>query len=135
MSANAYATDWGDGHRQLVEYVKSIEQRYDKIYVTGRYFKPYIYFLFYSSYDPAIYLQEKGTDKGFGKYIFYPADWESQGQSLEDLDFSKRILEPRSLYVFPADFAKKTLKTVKELSSVNGKPVFILQQSANEPIF
>lgn len=129
LSARYYAIDWGDGHQQLVDFIVKNESQYDEVWVTGTYFKPYIYFLFYSQYDPARYQTEGGSDKGFYKYRFFPADWEPGGQTIEDIDFSGFDPQKRTLLVFHPSFVKKYLRTVKEIRSLNTKDVFVLQET------
>lgn len=46
------ARNWGDGHRQMVAYVNSVKNHYDTIYISGYNWRPYIFYLFYSQYDP-----------------------------------------------------------------------------------
>lgn len=128
FTAVKHAIEWGDGHKQLVKYIKEVEENYDEIYITGRYFKPYIYFLFYSQYDPQRYQEEGSNDLAFGKYKFYPADWEGRGKALEEIDFSEFSPEGRVLFVFPPSFVKKTLKTVKIITGKFNQPVFVLQE-------
>src|SRR6266576_3075089 len=44
------ASAWADGYKQLVGYVSANESSYDKILISGHYWQPYIYFLFYKKY-------------------------------------------------------------------------------------
>lgn len=46
-----------DGYREVVQFVKPISSQYQKIIFTQYYGQPYIYWLFYTQYDPAKYQQ------------------------------------------------------------------------------
>lgn len=123
-----YAAEWGDGHRQMVNEVVKRQDNYDQILVTGRFFKPYIHFLFYEEYDPKKYHEEGGSDSGFYKYKFYPADWEKSGQDLESVNFANYQTDKKTLIVLPYGFAKNNLKTVGAVSGEFAPNIFILQE-------
>ncbi len=68
------AYNFGDGYKQLHAYLQS-QKGYDKFIISGEYWKPYIYFLFYDRYDPSLY-QKTGSESGYGKYLFGPTGWD-----------------------------------------------------------
>ncbi len=82
VTAKVKSSDWADGYKQLANYVFTKEAAYDKVVISGHYWEPYIYFLFYKKYDPKIY-QEHGTSYGFGKYVFGGTSWDKDKNSLE----------------------------------------------------
>lgn len=63
-----HAMDWEYGFSKLVPYLFEQKDSYEKIVVTDRYDQPYILFLFYSKYDPALYQTSKKVevDNGYG---------------------------------------------------------------------
>lgn len=65
-------------YKELVSEINKLQNDYQQVMVTKGQGAPYLFFLFYSSYDPAIYQREgspRDEDyKGFGKYIFHPQD-------------------------------------------------------------
>lgn len=79
-----YPAAWEYGFRELVDYVKSNEGKYDKIYVTNKYDQPYILFAFYLKYSPEEFQKEAkltardqygfSTVESFGKYHFSSID-------------------------------------------------------------
>lgn len=126
VSMRKYATDWGDGHKQLVQYISSVEDNYDEIHVSGTFFKPYIYFLFYKKYDPARYQAEMESDKKFSKYIFYPADWEDSGKSLEGRQAAAFYSPKKILFAVPYGSAITHAKFITEITSTFNKKVFTI---------
>ena len=77
---------WEDGFDRLVPYLASVEDKYDRIYVTEEYDQPYILFLFYRQYPPAQFqieheltIRDKfgfGTVRDWRNYHFEKIDWE-----------------------------------------------------------
>ncbi len=62
--------DWRDGVRLLAEQVASVEDQYDKIYVSSQIDMPYIYFVFFGKYNPVKFQQSAVWIKdGFDKAI------------------------------------------------------------------
>ncbi len=61
-----HAKYWQYGYRDLVSYLMSVRENYNKIIVSNRMpmDQSYIFFLFYSKYNPEKYLQEGGTRSG-----------------------------------------------------------------------
>lgn len=72
---------WAYGYKDLYQNLKRIENDYDTIIITGAYWKPYIYYLFYNQISPAIY-QSKSDQTKIGKYKFGIAGWDTGGQDL-----------------------------------------------------
>lgn len=80
-----HALYWQYGYKEIVEYLMPIQNTYSKIIVSNR--QPldqsYMFFLFYSKYDPAKYLAEGGTRSGklgengnkFLNFEFRPFDY------------------------------------------------------------
>lgn len=77
---------WEYGFDQVVSFVKENENRYQGVYVTESYDQPYILFLFYLQYPPAVFQKEAkltardrfgfSTVADFGKFHFRPIEWE-----------------------------------------------------------
>ncbi len=70
-----YAREWQYGYKELVETLKPIEDKYDKILVTTAWDQPYIYFLYYKNYDPRVWINNGEFNKGFDKYEFRRVIW------------------------------------------------------------
>jgi hypothetical protein len=90
-----YASDWQYGNEQVVRTVKTMQDKFDKVIVSTSLDVPYMFFLYYLRYDPAIYLSFGGTKSGkfdeqknaFDKYEFH--SYMGSGKSVS----------PRTLYV------------------------------------
>lgn len=75
-----YALDWQYGYENIVKYTESTKYNYKKIIVSnvGEMSQSYMFFLFYTKYDPVKYLNQGGTKSGgletngnkFEKYYF-----------------------------------------------------------------
>jgi 4-amino-4-deoxy-L-arabinose transferase-like glycosyltransferase len=130
-SKNQTAFSWADGHRQMLEFIKENEDKYIKIYITGEYWRPYIFGLFYLNFPPASY-QEKISHSQFGKLYFGYAGYDTSDQyydysevpSLEDL----RSLNNSLLVLSPKE-TKIDNKIIKTIYSINGLEVFKLVET------
>lgn len=77
---NEYSKFWQYGYKQAVEYAQSHKANYTKVVVSTSLEQPHMFFLFYTKYDPALYLAAGGTASGgfaevknrFDKYEFRP---------------------------------------------------------------
>ena len=74
-----FSGEWQYGYKDSIEYVKSVQYKYDNIYITSDMGRPYIYYLFYTKKDPSIFRKDSivGRDAfgfvtvaRFGKYHF-----------------------------------------------------------------
>lgn len=87
-----YAGEWQYGYKPAIEFIKTVESEYDKVWVTDALGRPYIYFLFYLQDNPQSFWQEAIVErevygfvkvKSFGKYHFSSKfDFEGKGKSL-----------------------------------------------------
>jgi 4-amino-4-deoxy-L-arabinose transferase-like glycosyltransferase len=73
-----HSLDFGDGNKQMVNYVAQNENKYKEVYISGYYWRPYIYTLFWKAYDPLSY-QKDGSINHFEKYYFSAAEWDKEG--------------------------------------------------------
>ncbi len=130
LTAKTTAPDWADGYKQLTQYMIPKEYKYQKLIVSGHYWQPYIYFLFYKKYSPSLY-QKYGNKTAFGKYVFGGTQWDKdQGRSeldnvnLQKFAGAKHILVALS----PAEYAsdKNQLHYLKTIYNHDGQVVFIV---------
>ena len=71
-----YSKYWQYGYKQAVDYAEDHSAEYKKIVVSTDLEQPYIFFLFYSTYDPKKYLAQEGPL--FNKYEFRKIDWPNE---------------------------------------------------------
>ena len=127
-SAQVTSADWGDGYKQLLQFVFPREGNYDKIIISGHYWNPYIYTLFYKHYDPKSY-QLTGSRQGFGNFVFGGTSWEAGQHELEGVDLktfanSKKVLVALS----PEEYAaqKNNISVLTTIYNHNNEKVFIV---------
>lgn len=64
-----YSRDWQYGNKQVVEYIKENQDKYDLITFTRHYGEPHMFTLFYLKYDPAKFQNSPNLDR------FETFDW------------------------------------------------------------
>ena len=58
------AQDWQYGHKEIVDTVSKMQDKFDKVIVSTSLDEPYMFFLYYLRYDPSKYLSYGGTKSG-----------------------------------------------------------------------
>lgn len=116
------ALAFADGTKQMVTYVKANEGKYDRIYISGYYWRPYIFMLYWGGIDPVAY-QNSGTREHFGKYYFSSASWDTNGIKFMDpkYDFNALPHDGTTLFIlaYPEYQMHSTLFTLME--PINGR--------------
>jgi 4-amino-4-deoxy-L-arabinose transferase-like glycosyltransferase len=116
---------WLYGRKEAVQVTESLKQNYDKVYVSLKVDMPYIFWLYYTHYDPVLYLQNGGTVSGgfadernaFDKYEFRNFDY-------DQLPRSDKILVVGTPKDIPA--GAEILHTIYYL---NGTPALLIAQN------
>mgnify|MGYP001610204663 FL=1 len=123
--------DWADGYKQLTKYIFAKEEAYNKVIISGHYWEPYVFFLFYKKYDPKLY-QEHGTSYGFGKYVFGGTSWDKDknSQELGNVNLREFAKTSRRLLVALSpqeyDAQKENINKLTEIKNHNNETVFIV---------
>lgn len=116
------ALNWGDGTKQMIEYVNKNKRNYKNVYITGANWRPYIYYLFYSKYDPLSY-QRSGSSSKVEDIYFGEADWDKgYGLNLEKNSLNSK--KGKNLFIFTQkDLASQSNKgaRIKIIRKINGK--------------
>lgn len=117
-----YPAAWEHGFKELVEYTKSVENKYQKIWVTDKYDQPYILFLFYSAYDPSKFqgnhkltFRDKynfSTVRDYDKYHFASISW-------PDI-----LKEKNTLIIAAPEEVPNTVGAVRLINFPNGQSAF-----------
>lgn len=132
---NLTASSWGDGHKQAAQYVKENKDTYDAVYISGDYWRPYIYMLFYMKYQPSLY-QQDGSRYGFSNIHFGQAIWDrGKGLNLAQDNLSLLVKKKTLFILSSSDFQSQQglresehrpyiLKSLGEINGVFVKPAF-----------
>ena len=116
---------WQYGNQQAVQITEQLKSKYDKVVVSTKIEQSYMFFLFYTKYDPTKYLAGGGTNSGsfaeiknkFNKYEFRVINW-----SQEKRDGSV-------LYVgAPGDMPHGNIANI---TFMNGKPAIEIADQPN----
>ena len=118
-----YPAAWEYGFKELVPYVESVKDRYEKILITDKYDQPYILFLFYSQYPPEKFqgnhqltVRDKfnfSTVRDYDKYRFSDTPW----SKVSDIHSSLIVAAPE-------DIPDVGVNIVKTINFPNGQPAF-----------
>lgn len=124
------ASNWGDGYKQLVKNIDARKNAYDRIVISGHYWQPYMYFLFYNKFSPAIY-QKTGNSEHFDKFLFGGTSWDLAvgRKELSDVDLGKLAKEKKVLVALsPEEYKaqKSVLNIIDKTRDNAGKTVFII---------
>lgn len=122
------SSDFGDGYKQLFQYTIPREQQYQKIVITGHYWKPYIYALFYKKYNPLLY-QKSGHWYGFDKYLFSGTRWGQGEHELDNVNLKAFAHENNILVALSPDeyvTQKDHVKILQKIYNHHGDLVFLV---------
>ncbi|MDP2633022.1 MAG: glycosyltransferase family 39 protein [Candidatus Curtissbacteria bacterium] len=110
------AIDWQYGYKETVEYVNAHKNDYEVIAMTNYYGKPYIFFLFYSKYDPKLYQSQSENKDKFDKFEFFGSSWDKK------VSGKAMIIRPAWQKPIPAP------KYLKEIKDTNDQVVFRISE-------
>lgn len=117
---------WGAGYKELFEYTNREEKNYDNIYITGYYWRPYIFMLFYTGYSPSAH-QVNPSNSHIGKYYFGSASYDSSNPRYEYSDrFFKDYSNKRNILLALSPSEVSSTDNIIHTIYVNNKPVFQL---------
>lgn len=119
------AINFGDGYKQMVKYVKENENKYKAIYISGYYWRPYIFTLFWKAYDPGLYQKDRSIEH-FGKYYFSGAQWDKEGVYFGEFDINfysliKTENRQETLFVLAMPEFERNKRKFKKFSVIDGK--------------
>lgn len=115
------ALSFGDGYKQMTGFVRTHETEYDRVVISGYYWRPYVFMLYWNAVDPAFY-QQSGTREHFGKYIFTAATWDTNGIKLMDpkLDLMALTEGKKTLFILSKPEYKVHEKSFEKMSDISG---------------
>ena len=121
-----YSLDWQYGYKEMYQKAFNLEKNYKKIVISGKLEQPYIFYLFYSKFDPKVYQQLGGSNRidfnnwsslVLGKYEFKQLNWPNEKKSSDILYMGK-----------PSDF-NGNYKVIDTINYLNGMPAIYLVES------
>lgn len=125
-----HSVNFGDGNKQMVNYVAQNENKYKAIYISGYYWRPYVYLLFWKAYDPLLY-QKNGSFSHFGKYYFSAAEWDKEGvyfgpfakYNVDFYSLVKTNIPQETLFILAKPELMKYRSKFKVITAIDGKYV------------
>lgn len=118
-----YPAAWEYGFKELVPFVESVQDKYQKIIITDSYDQPYILFLFYSKYPPSKFQNNHtltvrdrfnfSTVKNYDKFYFQSTNWDQ----VRDIHNALIVANPKDL---PAG----GYNVIKTINFPNSQPAF-----------
>jgi 4-amino-4-deoxy-L-arabinose transferase-like glycosyltransferase len=134
---NNYSWSWQYGYKEVVSYVKTNYNNYDKIIVTKKYGEPHEFFLYYLKYDPAKYLNDPDkiaffqsnwywVDR-FDKFYFVN-DWQVKDLITESKIRIDCAAEKCLLITSPNNYLDGWNK-VNTVNFLDGKPAFVMYEN------
>lgn len=118
------ALAFGDGYEQMVRYVRSRESLYDRIVISGYYWRPYIFMLYWTQTDPSTY-QRTGSRAGWGKYMFTGAGWDYNDVYMYDSSFDPKKLilstPDKTLFILGSPEYKQNQERYQHIDSISGR--------------
>lgn len=114
---------WQCGYKELLTYVKDNYDRFNNFYVTRKNGQPYIYFLFYLKYSPALYqrtsLLSPPDEYGFGQI-------EQFDKFIFDFPSGKQLKNSAAIG-FPDDFSEIEKPYLKEIK-IGTEIIFLIKE-------
>lgn len=120
---------WEYGQKQIVETILPIQEKYEEINIQQSFAQPYIYYLFYSKYDPASYQKQANLveseykfDVGYVGKIdnirFRAIDWPQNRQEKGSIFVADNIRIP------PEEVEKDGVQLIKEIKYLDGNTAY-----------
>lgn len=110
-----FSGEWQYGYKESIAYVDSVEDRYNKIYITESLGRPYIYYLFYQQYDPLMFRKQADIFREVFGFVHV--------KSYSKFNFTNTISEiedTQSLFISTPDEKPENANVVKEFRLLNG---------------
>lgn len=112
-----YSQDWQYGYKLAAKEIIPYKDKYDRILVSEKFGRPYIFFLTYHKYPPILFQKNQKTTIdgfgfyhtfGFGNYVF---------GAYKDVDYSKGKI----LFIGAEDEIPGSARKIKEIYNLNGE--------------
>ena len=118
------ALAFGDGYEQMIGYVQAHESQYDRIVISGYYWRPYIFMLYWGQVNPITY-QNGGSRQGWGKYLFTGAEWDYNDIFLYDSSYyPKKIVvstPDKTLFILARPEYERNQQRYQYIDTISGR--------------
>ena len=105
----------------MTEYLMQVKNDYDRIVVSYKLEWPYMFMLYYSRYDPVLYLAQGGTKSG---------GWREEGNAYENYEFRafkpEDFDDPGTLLVGTPDELIGRIEPIKVINFLDGQPAIVI---------
>ncbi len=119
---------WGYGHKELFTY---LQPHTEPIIISGAYWNPYIYFLYYNHINPSDYQKLDIKKTHFTNYFFAGADWDGRGALSNNLIKSQLQAGKNILVLTPTDDLRITIfrTLLHTIYDKNNSPIFLIYET------
>jgi hypothetical protein len=118
-----YGYFWQASHEELFNYLKTVENTYDKIVVTYAYDQPYIFYLFYNKIDPVWY---QAYWKNEGKNMYTRMSRKIGKYEFRNINYNSDKTIPNSILVGTPNEISNEIPGVNRILFPSGKEAFII---------
>ncbi len=118
---------WGYGHKELFSYLEKYPN--ESIIVTGRYWNPYIYYLYYNQFPPKDYQNIADPKTKINNYYFAGAGWD--GKEIISNNLILKTLKDTKTSIIVTSPAEDLSITVNKthihtINDKEGNPIFLI---------
>lgn len=121
--------DWAYGYKEVFMFVKNRRTDYNNIFITGKYWRPYIFALFYLQY-PADKYQRKPLHNRIDNIYFGHADYDTSDpyydyQSMQKMEDKIRNSSKSLLVISPTERVAED-NVIRTIIDLQGEPLFLI---------
>lgn len=119
-----YSWSWQYGYKQAIDFVKSNQEKYDRIIITKKYGEPHIFALFYLGYDPNKYQTDKTLVRHKRSDWFW-VDRFDKFEFVDDLEIKEKLKNKHNLLLVttPNNYPEGA-EVLKTINFLDGKRAF-----------
>lgn len=120
--------DWAFGQKEIYQKLSVVNPLYERFYITGKYWRPYIFMLFYTNYSSAAYQRNPSHDH-IGNFFFGHAGFDTSDpyynyKSSPDA-FNRLKKDGKTLFVLAPDEVPDNFEVVDSINDAKGNPVYV----------
>lgn len=135
--ATTYSSSWQYGYRQVMEYVNTHQNEFDRVFITKRYGEPHIFYAFFSKLSPKK-LQPGADNIRFQKSdwywtdkidnVYFVNDWQIPTTPIATLplESGEVISTLRSLLITSPEHVPVNAHVIETVNFLDGTPVFTI---------